>query len=330
MIKLEYVWLDGCAPQQLRSKTKVVSEFSPQHTPVWGFDGSSTEQADGYSSDCVLKPCRTYPNPLDSGDSYIVLCEVWDVGDTPHPTNHRARAVSRAAEVSDLEPWVGFEQEHTLFTNERPLGWPQDGTEPAPQGDYYCGRNEGESLVREHLDACITAGIGIAGINSEVMLGQWEYQIFGADPILAADDLWIARWLLEKLAAKKGVLVSLHPKPIKGDWNGAGLHTNFSTKEMRNTDTGYSAIQEAIYKLSLKQVEHMAVYGKYNKYRLTGNHETCDMNIFKSGVSDRGASIRIPWKVEKEQCGYIEDRRPASNADPYSVIHILLTTICHG
>ena len=325
MHKLDYLWLDGCTPTQIRYKTKVVKDFgnSVVGVPIWGFDGSSTEQADGGSSDCVLKPVRVYPNPLES-DSSIVLCEVFNVDDTPHQSN--TRRLLEETIPDGIDEWVGFEQEYTLYKDGWPLGWPPL-EEPAPQGDYYCGRNIGEKISRTHLDACIEAGISICGTNAEVMLGQWEYQIGAGGSLHMSDDLCVARWLMERICEKNEVEVSLHPKPIQGDWNGAGCHTNFSTKEMRE-DGGYEKIIEACEKLSENPQEHIDVYGMDNEHRLTGEHETCSISEFRYGVSDRGASIRIPWQVEKDGCGYLEDRRPASNCDPYLVSEKLVSTIC--
>ena len=327
MHKLDYLWLDGCNPTQIRHKTKVVKEplKVPEwgFDPIWGFDGSSTEQADGNSSDCVLKPVRVYPNPLDN-DSSIVLCEVWNVDDTPHKSNTRRLLEDTIPE--GIDEWVGFEQEYTLFKDEIPLGW-LEYEEPKPQGDYYCGRNIGENISREHLNACIDAGIRICGTNAEVMLGQWEYQIGAAGSIHMSDDLWVARWLMERICEKHGVSVSLHPKPVAGDWNGAGCHTNFSTREMRE-DGGMEHIILACGKLGVHHKEHIKAYGKDNNQRLTGEHETCSISEFKYGISDRGASIRIPWQVKRDDCGYLEDRRPAANCDPYVVSQKLVDTIC--
>ena len=332
MHKLEYLWLDGCTPTQIRYKTKVVKDFGKtDDAPIWGFDGSSTEQADGNSSDCVLKPVRVYPNPLESNSS-IVLCEVWNVDDTPHSTNSRRVLEDTLVSCDMSSEWVGFEQEYTLFpqygenNSERPIGW-VEYEDPKPQGDYYCGRNIGEKVSREHLNACLEAGISICGTNAEVMLGQWEYQIGAGGSIHMSDDLWVARWLLERICEKHNYSVSLHPKPIQGDWNGAGCHTNFSTSGMRE-DGGDLLIGEAIEKLEKKHQEHIEAYGVDNEKRLTGLHETCDINTFKWGVSDRGASIRVPWQVHRDGKGYLEDRRPASNCDPYVVSQKLIETIC--
>ena len=328
MTKLEYIWIDGAEPtSQLRSKTKVVEDFglSISDCPVWSFDGSSTNQAPGDNSDCVLKPVRLYENPLED-NCYLVLCEVWTVDDNAHSTNHRFTLENLYSKYKKEEPWFGIEQEYTIFHGGRPLGWPDEG-EPAPQGDYYCGRNIGDELTREHMDACIKADIKISGINSEVMLGQWEYQIGADGPMKISDDLWVARWLLEKISNKYGVTVSLNPKPIEGDWNGAGAHTNFSTLSMRK-EGGLSHIMEAIDKLSNKHDEHIKVYGSDNEKRLTGLHETCPITEFRWGVSDRGASIRVPWQVNEDGKGYLEDRRPAANIDPYLVCWRLIKTIC--
>jgi glutamine synthetase len=329
MDKLEYIWLDGTEPTtQLRSKTKIVKSFGRDGgvAPIWGFDGSSTEQAEGGSSDCVLKPVRVYPNPLELNNS-VVLCEVWNVDDTPHETNTRRLLEETITDIEDdIDEWVGFEQEYTLYENGLPLGWPEIG-EPPPQGDYYCGRNAGEEIVTEHTNACIEAGISIAGTNAEVMLGQWEYQIGAGGSIHMSDDLWVARWLMEKICYKHGLTVSLDPKPIEGDWNGAGCHTNFSTKQMRENG-GDEFIFKACMDLEKVHGEHMEVYGKGNERRLTGLHETQAIDTFSWGVSDRGASIRIPWQVDKDGCGYLEDRRPSSNCDPYRVSKKLIETIC--
>ena len=334
MHKLEYLWLDGCTPTQIRSKTKVVRSFGRKggEAPVWGFDGSSTEQAEGKNSDCVLKPVRVYPHPSEQDYSSIVLCEVWNVDDTPHKTNTRRLLEETIIDCDHdqnwpIDEWVGFEQEYTLYENNKPYGWPDIG-EPPPQGDYYCGRNIGENIMKEHTDTCIGAGLSICGTNAEVMLGQWEYQIGAGGSIHMSDDLWVARWLMEKICYKHGLTVSLDPKPIEGDWNGAGCHTNFSTKQMRENG-GDEFIFKACMDLEKVHGEHMEVYGKGNERRLTGLHETQAIDTFSWGVSDRGASIRIPWQVDKDGCGYLEDRRPSSNCDPYRVSKKMIETICN-
>jgi glutamine synthetase len=235
-----------------------------------------------------------------------------------------------AKKFAKQEAWFGIEQEYTLFQDGRPLGFPAKGF-PGPQGPYYCavGLNNisGRDLVEDHMDLCLKAGIKLSGINAEVMPGQWEFQVGPIGPLEVADQLWLARWLLHRVAEEYDIDVSLAPKPVKGDWNGAGAHTNFSTKAMR-TKGGLAVIKAACEKLKRKHFEHIAVYGAGNEQRLTGKHETCSINEFRYGISDRGASIRIPMATADAKAGYLEDRRPAANMDPYEVAAVLMKTIC--
>jgi glutamine synthetase len=339
-----YIWHDGAVPTQtLRSKTRILpikgekaklSEF-----PDWGFDGSSTNQALGHNSDLILKPVYFVKDPILGHGNYLVLCEVLNPDYTPHPTNKRAwlrRVMENGGALCD--PWIGFEQEYTLLDGITPLGWPERGF-PAPQGPFYCGVGAdeafGRTLVEEHTQACLDAGLMIFGTNAEVMPGQWEFQIGyrnvpdeSADPLTVSDHLWLARWLLHRLGEDHNITATLNPKPVKGDWNGAGKHTNFSTKATRDPKTGMDAINIAIRALEGRHKEHIAVYGAGLAERLTGKHETADISTFSYGISDRGASIRIPQGVAEKGYGYFEDRRPGANANPYEVAAILIETVC--
>jgi glutamine synthetase len=342
-----YIWLDGAKPtKKLRSKTRILphptqKEMELEDFPEWGFDGSSTYQAEGRYSDLILKPVNFIRNPLLHDDNYLVLCEVFNPDNTPHPTNTRSKLCQLLdAGGNKADAWIGFEQEYTLFQGNVPLGWPENGY-PAPQGPFYCGVGAdevfGRELVQDHTQACLDSGLHLFGINAEVMPGQWEFQIGyrgieeeSADPLTISDHLWFARWLLYRIGEEYNITATLDPKPVKGDWNGAGKHTNFSTAAMRNKDTGAKAIQDAIDVLSKKHDEHICVYGYGLAERLTGQHETAHIGKFSHGVSDRSASIRIPQTVAQNGYGYIEDRRPGANADPYEVSAILLQTICHA
>jgi len=351
----EYIWIDGTTPTaKVRNKTKYTREV--ETTPSdWGFDGSSTSQASGHDSDCVLRPALRVTNPLrpsvDGQMNTLVLCEVFmPDGVTPHPSNTRARLREALAAGADkFDPMVGIEQEYTLMKDGRLLGWPDAGY-PRPQGPYYCGVGAddvaGRDIVEAHADACVKAGLLYEGSNAEVLLGQWEFQVGAGDPLTVADHLWLARWLLYRIGEDHGVYATLHPKPMLGDWNGTGAHTNFSTAAMRasglevasgqiplfpsDARIGMDAITDACEALSHRHAEHIAVYGADNHLRLTGHHETCDINTFRYGVADRGASIRIPRHVASKGRGYLEDRRPAANADPYLVCERILRTVCLG
>ena len=368
-IQLEYIWLDGNIPTaHIRSKTKIIDAEElklkvPQPTgkqvdippetierlPKWGFDGSSTGQAEGADSDCGLVPVHAVLDPLrPGGKNLLVLCEVTNIHTgKPHPTNtrvHLRNAVEKYGKKFD--PWFGVEQEYTLYHGPTlqhsqlsvadgfPLAWTLDGKEPkTPQGVYYCsvgaGKILGRKVVEEHTAAAISAGLAITGTNSEVMPGQWEFQAGKETPLRVADDLILARWLLQRVAEDHNVAVSFEPKPIKGDWNGAGAHTNLSTKQMRS-EGGIKHIEEASKKLTTPKnhENHIAVYGAENHERLTGRHETASIDKSFWGVGHRGASIRVNSGVARAGKGYLEDRRPAANMNPYLVLTAILETAC--
>ncbi len=332
-VMAEYIWMDGKKPTaKLRSKTKILDApvRELKDLPFWGFDGSSTEQAEGHFSDCKLKPVYFIPDPIRGEPNVLVMCEVLNADGTPHATNTRHHLAALVEKHKDQEPIFGFEQEYTLYRKEWPFGWPQHGF-PHPQGRYYCGVGcdevYGRKLVEAHMRDCIKSGMGISGINAEVMPAQWEFQIGPLPPLEAADQLWLARWLLYRHGEDFEVYAKLDPKPIAGDWNGAGGHTNFSTKAMRE-EGGLEVIKKTCEKLAKLHSQHMKVYGADNDKRLTGKHETCSYKEFRFGVSDRGASVRIPMDTANKGKGYLEDRRPAANLDPYQICTALVETAC--
>jgi len=330
---LEYVWLDGYTPEpNLRSKIKVVDleVNGVEDIPEWNFDGSSTQQADGNYSDCVLKPVRLYQNYSKRTKIYV-FCEVMNPDGTPHTTN------TRASIEDDKDFWFGFEQEYFIREGKHQpvLGHSNKSRNPylglEPQGKYYCGVGSnvvGRDFVEEHMQFCLDMGIDITGINAEVALGQWEYQVFSKGTLKACDDLWMARYFMEIVSEKYGYSVEYHPKPLgeSQDWNGSGLHTNFSTKKMREVG-GEEYFNSIFSSMDIRQKKHIEVYGSDNYMRLTGKHETQSINKFSWGISDRGASIRVPIQTSKEWKGYLEDRRPASNANPYNIVRVISETI---
>ena len=324
--KLEYIWLDGYTPEpNMRSKTKVLtSESEPtlESLPMWNFDGSSTKQAEGNYSDCILKPIKLTRDPQRK-NGYLVLCEVLNPDMTPHPSNTRSQI------KDNLNMWVGFEQEYFIYQGMLPLGHIKGVMKP--QGEYYCGiGNEnvsGRNIVEHHLDVCLSAGLNVTGINAEVALGQWEFQVMGKGTLDSCDQLTLCRYLLQRIAETYGVRIEFHPKPLNGDWNGSGLHTNFSNKKMR--EVGGKEYFEAIFNVfEINHLKHIENYGSNNDMRLTGKHETQSIDKFSYGVSDRGSSIRIPQvTVNNGWKGYIEDRRPASNGDPYKIMKVISESI---
>ena len=335
MYTVEYIWLGG--KLELRSKTKVINTPVTLDTlPIWNYDGSSTGQATGSDSEVIIIPRTLFTNPFKE-NSYLVMCDTYKPDmTTPLDNNHRHYANSIFNKNLDEKPWFGLEQEYFLIdrTTNKPLGFPIN-SEPNPQGQYYCSAGSenafGRNIAEEHLDCCIKAGIKISGINAEVAPGQWEFQVGPLEGINAGDHLWMARYLLLRVAEKHNVGVDFEPKPVKGDWNGSGCHTNFSTVSMREgteNKTGLEYIEDAIENLSKNHDIHMKLYGTGNELRMTGEHETSSYDKFSHGRANRGASVRIGNETINNKKGYFEDRRPSSNCDPYLVTSVIFQTSC--
>ncbi|TKS84196.1 Glutamine synthetase [Collichthys lucidus] len=332
--QVTYIWIDGTG-EGLRNKTRTLDSEPKtiEDIPEWNFDGSSTYQAEGSNSDMYLIPVCMFRDPFTLDPNKLVLCEVLKYNRLPAETNHRISCNKVMEEVKEHSIWFGMEQEYTLLgVDGHPFNWPANGY-PAPQGPYYCGVGAlnafGRDIVECHYKACLYAGIKIYGTNAEVMPSQWEFQVGPCEGIEMGDHLWVARFLLYRVCEDFGVVATLDPKPVTGNWNGAGCHTNVSTYKMRE-EGGLPYIEEAIDRLSKRHDKHIRVYdpreGQDNMRRLTGQHETSNINDFSAGVANRGASIRIPRQVGQEKKGYFEDRRPAANCDPYCVTKMIATT----
>ena len=303
--------------------------------PTWNYDGSSTYQAEGSNSDVFLKPRAMFRDPFRLGNNKLVMCDTYKYNWTKTDSNHREACLKTMKLAEDSYPWFGMEQEYTLLDIDgHPYGWPKNGF-PGPQGPYYCGvgtaKAYGRKIVESHYKACLYAGIKISGVNAEGMPSQWEYQVGPCEGISMGDELWMSRFILHRLAEEFNIKVTFDPKPVPGDWNGTGLHANFSTKSMRG-ENGILDIEKAIDRLSATHKKFIRLYdpkeGKDNERRLTGTNATSSIHDFSAGVANRGASIRIPRDVAELKKGYLEDRRPSSNADPYIISDLLVKTIC--
>jgi len=284
-----------------------------------------------------LRPAAVYRDPFLGENARLVLCETYDYRGDATATNHRFECTKVMKRCKVDHPWFGMEQEYLMLDRDGyPLGWPKHGF-PGPQGPYYCGvgadRVFGREIVETHYRASLNAGLHIGGTNAEVTPGQWEYQIGPVEGIEMGDELWMSRYILHRVAEQFGVIITLDPAPSVtsgGDWNGAGCHTNFSTEAMR-ADNGLTVIKECMPRLEKAHKQHLALYdphnGEDNRRRLVGRLETSRIDKFTWGVGDRSCSVRIPWQVAEEGKGYLEDRRPASNCDPYLVTAAIATTV---
>jgi glutamine synthetase len=328
--------------------------------PQWNYDGSSTKQADGHDSEVNIVPCCVLHDPFmeNSGyQSYLVLCKTYDKSFEPLENNnrHNAEYVFQNTDVISEKPWFGMEQEYYIFsvnknvnitkTKEHATLYPflqesdlnahdidEKYTKTNGQGQYYCSTGIGNAffrdIINEHYLKCLKAGIEIFGHNLEVGACQGEFQIGTCEGIHIGDHLWMARYIMERIAEMRGIVISWEPKPLGDtDWNGSGCHTNFSTEAMR-LDGGLEVIKQAMLKLEPLQKLHIDEYGEGNQLRMTGKHETSDYRVFTYGVASRDTSVRIGNETQRLGKGYFEDRRPSSNCDPYLVSSRLVRTIC--
>jgi len=334
VIIAEYIWIDAnyCVRSKSRTLPRIDGKICDHcdQIPIWNYDGSSTGQSKTAHSDIILKPVYFVFDPFRGYPNILVLCETYNSDGNPLETNKRSWAeqiFENSVNIDD--PWFGMEQEFFFMTPQnRPIGFPLEG-QAESQGKYYCGVGAkhiyGREIMDEFYNNCIYASIKISGINAEVANSQWEFQIGPCSGLEVGDHLWIARYILQRVAEKYGVDINYHPKPLGKNWNGSGLHTNYSTVDMR-CDNGLTDIKVAIKKLEVNHMTHMSFYGTDNELRMTGECETAEYHKFTWANRNRGTSIRIPSQVVDDGKGYLEDRRPASNADPYTVAGLIYQT----
>ncbi|XP_066569346.1 glutamine synthetase isoform X2 [Amia ocellicauda] len=333
-VQVTYIWIDSTG-EGLRNKTRTldIEPKSIEDIPEWNFDGFSTCQTEIANRDLYLVPVRMFRDPFTLDRNKLVLCEVLQHNGKPAESNLRWSCKEAMDAARESQPWFGMEQEYSLLgIDKHPYGWPPNGF-PGPQGpySYAVGSDKifGRDIVESHYKACLYAGVRICGTNAEVMPSQWEFQVGPCEGIDMGDELWMARFLLHRVCEDFGVIATLDPKPVPGNWNGAGCHINVSTEAMRG-EGGLQHIEKAIEKLGRRHAHHIRCYdphgGLDNQRRLTGHHETSSIHNFSVGVANRGASIRIPFLVAQEGRGYFEDRRPAANCDPYAVTCAMVRT----
>lgn len=333
-----YVWIDGSGIN-MRSKDRVLTclPYSPESTPIWAFDGSSTGQATGENSDTKLVPVANFRDPFRCEPHVLVLCEVYHEGDKPAATNNRKFCSELCTMHASEEPWFGLEQEYTMLDNDGwGLGWPKGGGFPSFKYEFsYCGVGAkyiaGRDVAECHARACLYAGTDFEGTNAEVMYSCWEWQIGTSLGIKGPDDLWMSRYIMARVAEEFGVCITYHPKPMGPLHPGCGMHHNFSCKSMRK-EGGYAFLEKCMKNLEKNHKKHIESYGNdvnANKLRLTGKFETASFDEFSWGIANRKASIRLPRNVKEPGKAFLEDRRPAADADPYLVCGLLLQT-CLG
>jgi glutamine synthetase len=319
----EYIWFD--VDYKFCSKIRVVHD--KDNINEWNYDGSSTGQASTNNSEIILKPVKIFNNPFLDG--YLVVCATYDINANPLLNNHFHKAREIFDKNINEKPWFGLEQEYFFCKSNGYLG--HNNININIHNRYYCSPiNQdqlGVEISTKHLEYCIKAGINISGINAEVVSGQWEFQIGPCEGIEIGHHMMAARYLLERIAIKENIYIDYRPKPIR-NMNGSGCHINFSTQKMRE-ENGLDIIMEAIKKLENNHSNHMLYYGKDNEKRMTGHHETASYHIFSWGVGTRNTSIRIGNDTFKNKKGYFEDRRPASNIDPYLATSIIFNTCCN-
>ena len=329
-IKAEYIWIDGTEPTaKLRSKTKILDKTGPPSCRSGASTARPPTRPPATASDCVLQPVFSCPDPIRGGDNVLVLAEVLYTDMTPHPTNTRAEPPrsptstptrSRCSASSRSTPCSSAAaRSASPRTATRPPG-PRTTAASAPT------RSTAARLVEAHIERLHRGRprhlrhqrrgharpVGVPDRPARPPRGRRP----AVDRPVAA------------LPHRRGLRHQRHPRPQAGpgrlerrrrphqllhQGDARGLRRRSSPPARRSAE---------------KPLEHVKVYGFGIEDRLTGLHETAPWNEFSYGVSNRGASVRIPWQVEVDKKGYIEDRRPNANCDPYLVTSRIVDTVC--
>lgn len=336
-----YVFVDGTL-ERTRCKTRTL-DFEPksaEECPEWTFCALASYQWPdaGPKSEAYLSPVALFRDPFLKGRNKLVLCEVLQHDRSPMKTNTRRSCLNAMNKAKDQQPWFGIEQEYVVTEKDgHPVDWPRDAKHKIKALGPYCygvgaDVTSGRYISDAHYKACTYAGVKMAGTNCEGVLSQWEYQVGPLEGVDAADHLWMSRYILDRVAEDFGVLVSLDPMPYPpGNWLGSAMHTNFSTKAMRS-DGGVSAIRAAIEKLKSNADADLAKYDtarvKRNKLRVGSGMYTTPLEQFTADECSKEVSVRIPRTVVDAGKGYLEERRPGGNADPYTVCETIVRTVC--
>lgn len=336
-----YVFVDGSL-ENVRAKTRTLGfePKNPEDCPRWTFCGLGTYQWGDASakSEMYMEPVALFRDPFLKGRNKLVLCQVFQHDGTPHETNTRHPCAEVMAKAAGQAPWFGIEQEYVIRGRDGlPIGWPKDGNVIKPLGPFFYGvgaeNTVGRQISDAHLKACAYAGVKIGGTNSEVVLSQWEYQVGPLEGTAAGDHLWISRYILQRVAEEFDVVVSIDPKPFESDkLCGSGGHINFSTKDMREQG-GLEHIKVALKKLEANAAEHLRAYdprkgGAANRRRLEAGMLATPTENFVTDTCSREVSVRIPRLVCDAGRGYLEDRRPGANVEPYSATAAIVKTVC--
>ena len=283
----------------------------------------------------MLKPVFVCDDPIRGEPHKLVMCEVFLVSGEPHPSNTRAACREIAENYAHHDTWFGLEQEYTFFDGIKPLGWPDNGF-PAPQGGYYCGVGAdevfGRPVVEAHLENCLKAGLKISGINAEVMPGQWEFQVGPVAAPEVADQLWVARWLLYRTAEDFPTTVGqqrlgqARPEAGQGRLERRRLpHQLLDRRDARELRRVHRRRRGARH---APRAAHRQLRRRHRGApdRPARDGLAARVHATASRTAAPRCAFRGRSRIDKK--GYIEDRRPNANMDPYVVTRLIIETVC--